>query len=328
MAVASATSWKRRLLATLLGGLLLGAVLTAVQAQTYPAKAIRLVVPYPPGGTTDVVARHVATQLSERLGQPVVVDAKPGGNTLIGGQIVAGAAPDGYTLLFIGGSSMTSVYNKHVPFDLWTALTPVAPLYQGAYFLMTSRQLPVSTIGEFLAHARAHPGKLNYGASGPGTMLAMEALKTAAGLDIKEIPYKGSSPVTLALLSNEIQVVLDAIVTYRPHLQADKLKIIGSGGRARSADFAQVPTLAETGFPGFQTVFNGGVWAPAGTPRAIVERLNRELVAISGTSGFRDVVRQAGAEPLSGSPEDFGQIIRSEVEFWTRAAKAANYQPQ
>ncbi|WP_304843914.1 tripartite tricarboxylate transporter substrate binding protein [Hydrogenophaga sp.] len=319
---------KRRAMAVLCGALAFGSVLPAVHAQDYPSRTIRLVVPYPPGGTTDVVARNVATQLSERLGQPVVVDAKPGGNTLIGGHIAATAPPDGYTLLFIGGSSMTTVYNKTVPFDLWSALTPVAPLYQGAYFLMTSRQLPVSTIGEFIAHARANPGKLNYGASGPGTMLAMEALKTAAGLDIKEIPYKGSSPVTLALLSNEIQVVLDAIVTYRPHLQADKLKIIGSGGRSRSADFAAVPTLAETGFPGFQTVFNGGVWAPAGTPRAVVERLNRELAAIAGTTSFRDVVRQAGAEPLTGSPEDFGQIIRSEVAFWTRAAKAANYQPQ
>lgn len=318
---------RRGLFAAICALLLGAAAAQPALAQEYPARSIRLVVPYSAGGTTDVVARVVAEQLSERLKQPVVVDPKPGGNTLVGGNMVANAPPDGYTLLFIGGSSMSSVYNRNPPFDMWKALTPVAPLYQGAYFLMASKDLPVNSIPEFLNYAKAHPGKLNYGASGPGTMLAMEALKSAAGLDIAYVPYKGSSPVTIALLSNEVQVVLDAIVTYRPHLQAGKLKILGSGGRSRSADFPNLPTVAESGFPGFLTVFNGGIWAPAGTPRAIVERLNRELNSIAQTPKFREATRAAGAEPLTGSPEDFGNIIRTEVDFWVRAAKAANYRP-
>jgi tripartite-type tricarboxylate transporter receptor subunit TctC len=318
----------RRTVAARLGALLLGAFAAhPALAQEYPVRPIRLVVPYSPGGTTDVVARVVAEQLAERLKQPVLVDPKPGGNTLVGGNIVANAAPDGYTLLFIGGSSMSSVYNRNPPFDMWKAFTPVAPLYQGAYFLMTSKELPVNSMAEFLAYARAHPGKLNYGASGPGTMLAMEALKSAAGLDITHVSYKGSSPVTVALLSDEVQVVLDAIVTYRPHLEAGKLKILASGGKARASDFAKLPTVAESGFPGFLTVFNGGVWAPTGTPRAIVERLNRELNAIAQTPKFREATRLAGAEPLTGSPEDFGNTIRTEMDFWVRAAKAANYKP-
>lgn len=317
----------RRLLCAALAAATLAVVAGSAAAQDYPARPIRLVVPYPAGGTTDVVARVVAEQLGERLKQAVVVEPRPGGNTMVGANLVVNAAPDGYTLLFIGGSSLSSVYNKRPPFDLWTALTPVAPLYQGAYFLMTSKELPVNSIPEFLAYAKAHPGQLNYGASGPGTMLAMEALKSAAGVDITHVPYNGSAPVTMGLLSNDIQVVLDAIVTYRPHLQAGKLKIIGSGGRARASDFPNLPTLAESGFPGFMTVFNGGVWAPAGTPRPVIDRLNRELNAIAQTPKFREATRLSGAEPLTGSPEDFGNVIRTEVDFWVRAAKAANYRP-
>lgn len=312
----------------LIGMLMLAASsLVAAQAQDYPTRPIRLVVPYPPGGTTDVIARTVADQLSTRLKQPVVVDPRPGGNTLIGGGIVANAAADGYTLLFIGGSSMTSVYNKQVPFDLWTALTPVAPLYQGAYFLLVNKNLPVSDVKEFVAYARTNPGKLNYGSSGPGTMLATEAFKAAAGIDMTQIPYKGSSPVTMALVSNEINVVFDAIVSYRPHLQSGSLKMLGSGGRKRSADFPNAPTMPESGYPGFVTVFNGGVWAPAGTPPAIIARLNRELNAIAQTPQFREKTQLAGAEPMLGTPEDFGTTIRNEVEFWMRAAQMAKYVP-
>jgi len=319
---------RRRKVLTGVAALALCAAAGMGQAQDYPAKAIRLVVPYPPGGTTDVVARDVAEQLSIRLKQPVIVDSKPGGNTLIGGNIVANAQPDGYTLLFIGGSSMTTVYNKTVPFDLWTALTPVAPLYQGPYFVMVSKSLPANNIPELVQYAKAHPGKLNYGASGPGTMLAAEAFKAAAGINLTHVPYKGSSPVTMALIADEIQVVFDAIVSYRPHLQVGKFKLIGSAGARRSADFPNAPTMIESGFPGFITGFNGGVWAPAGTPRPIIDRLNRELNAITETAQFRERTRQAGAEPLSGSPENFGNIIRNEVGFWTRAAQAANYKPE
>lgn len=317
----------RRNLLALLAVFTLLATGNLTQAQDYPSKPIRLIVPYPPGGTTDLVARTVAEQLSARLKQPVIVDPRPGGNTLIGGNVVANAQPDGHTLLFIGGSSMTTVYNKTVPFDLWTALTPVAPLYQGAYFLMVGKSVPANNIRELVSYAKANPGKLNYGASGPGTMLATEAFKAAAGIDMVQVPYKGSSPLTLALIADEVQVAFDAIVTYRPHLQSGQFKIIGSGAGKRASDFPNAPTVAESGFPGFTTVFNGGVWAPGGTPRPIIERLNRELNAIAETPQFRERARQAGAEPIFGSPEDWGNIIRNEVGFWTKAAQAANYKP-
>ncbi|HEX2546968.1 MAG TPA: tripartite tricarboxylate transporter substrate binding protein [Ramlibacter sp.] len=270
----------------------------------------------------------MATLLSERLGQAVVVENRPGGNTLIGGQAVATAPRDGYTLLFVGGASLSSVFNRSPPFDMWTALTPVAPLYQGSYFLFTSAQLPVRTSQEFIAHARANPGKLNYGASGPGTMLAMEAFKAAAGLDITYIPYKGSSQVSAALASNEIQALFDAMASNRALLQAGKVKLVAAAASKRAADAPDTPTLAEAGYPSIAAGFNGGVWAPAGTPRAVIDRLNRELAQVRQSPQFAERVRAAGAEPVSGSPEDFGRIIRSELDFWRQAAAKANFQPE
>lgn len=319
---------RRRGLLAVLAVAVLGAAALPAPAQQWPDKPIRLVVPYPPGGATDVIGRTVATLLAERLGQAVLVDNRPGGNTLIGGQAVATAPRDGYTLLFVGGASLSSVFNRNPPFDMWTALTPVAPLYQGSYFLFTSAQLPVQTPQEFIAYARARPGKLNYGASGPGTMLAMEAFKAAAGLDIVYIPYKGSSQVSAALAGNEIQALFDAMASNRALLQAGKVKLVAAAARKRAVDAPDTPTLAEAGHASIVAGFNGGIWAPAGTPRAVIDRLNRELAQVQQSPQFAERVRAAGAEPVVGSPEDFGRVIRAELDFWKQAATQANFRPE
>ena len=310
----------------LIAALLLISPLQAV-AQQYPNKPLRLIVPFAAGGTTDVLARTVAEQLGASVKQAVIVENRTGGNSLVGGQVVASATPDGYTLLFVGGASLSTVFNKTVPFDFWTALTPVAPLYQGGYFLVVNSSFPANTFKEFLAYVKERPGKLNYGGFG-GIVLATEALKAAAGLDVVHIPYKGSAPMTAALLSGEIQMAFDAIVSYRALIQAGRIKVLANGGATRSTEYPDVPTVAESGFPGFLTAFNGGVWAPAGTPRDSITLLNRELNVITRNPTYRERVRNAGAEVNAGSPEDLHRTIKTEIDFWTKVAAAVNFRPE
>lgn len=318
----------RRRLCVFLAGVAASIVAGAAGAQAFPAKPIRLIVPFTAGGVTDTVARTAAGLLAERLGQAVLVENRPGGNTLIGAQVVTAAAPDGYTLLFVGGAGLSSVFNRNPPFDMWQALTPVGGLYQGTYFLFVNPTLPVKTAQEFVAYAKARPGQLSYGASGAQTMLAMEGLKAATGADITYIPYKGSSEVTNALVGNQIQAFFDSISSNRALVESGRIRVIANAASKRSPDEPNVPTLDEAGIHGVGAVFRGGVWAPAGTPPAVIERLNRELNTIQRAPPFLERLKFAGVEPLGGSADDYGRAIRAELELWKRAAAHAKYQPE
>lgn len=297
------------------------------QASDYPNRPIKLIVPFPPGGVTDTLARVAATVLSQRVKQPVMVDNRPGGNTLIAGQAVVNSLPDGYTLLFSGGTSMSTVFNKKVPYELMTALKPVAPLYQGPYFLFVSNAVPASNLKQFVEYTKANPDKLHFASAGPPTMLAMEALKAAAGLDLVHVPYKGSAPLSTALLANEIEAAFESIVPNGAYAKAGKLKLLAHSGARRLADFPDVPTLSESGYPIVAGII-GGVWAPAATPQAVVEKLTAEFNAVVNSPEFKERVRSAGYEVLTGSAEDFRRTVQADIDFWRATAKSSNYVPQ
>lgn len=323
-----AVSSVRRKLCAALMGLPLASAAGHAAAEGYPAKAIRLIVPFPAGGVTDSVARVSANLLADRLGQPVLVDNRPGGNTLIGANLVATAAADGYTLLFVGGAGLSSVFNKKPPFDMWKALTPVGGLYEGTYYLFVNPSLPVTTPQELVAYSKAKPGQLSYGASGAQTMLAMEGFKAATGADLTYIPYKGSSEVTNALVGNQIQAFFDSISSNRAMANTGRIRVIASAAASRQAEDPKVPTLKESGIHDVAAVFRGGVWAPAGTPSPVVERLNLELNAIQRMPQFLERLKFAAVVPMGGSPDDFGRAIRAELELWKRAAAFAKYEPE
>lgn len=294
----------------------------------FPNRPLKMVVPFPAGGTTDLVARVAAERLGTVLKQPVVVENRPGGNTVLGGTAVVNSPADGYTMLFVGGSSMTTVFNKSVPYELFTALAPVAPLYQGPFYLFASTAVPANNLKELVAYAKAHPGKLDYGSAVSTTMMSMEALKAAAGIEVQHVPYKGSAPVTAALLANEVQLAFDGIASNRAHVAAGKMKIIAVGGRKRTEEFPNVPTVAESGYPGFLTVFNGGAWVPKGTPKEVIDVLNRAFNEVTRTPEYKAVAAKAGTEALNGTPEDFRHQIETELAFWAAAAKVAKYVPE
>ncbi|QHE84506.1 Bug family tripartite tricarboxylate transporter substrate binding protein [Hydrogenophaga sp. BPS33] len=300
----------------------------SASAQTYPSRPITLVVPYSAGGTVDTLARAAAEGLAARLGQGVVVENRPGGNAIVAARFVANAEPNGYTLLFVGGSVLSKVFQKDPPINMATDFVPIAPLYQGPFVLAVGAKVPARTLAEFISYAKANPGVLNYGSAAPNAMMSMEALKAAAGIDVKHIPYKGGANVTTALLSNEVQAAFEGITSFRAHAASGAMKILAVGANRRLEEIPDVPTIAESGYPGFLTVFSGGLWAPAKTPAAVVQRLNHELLAVAKSPAFVDRVRLAGAAPVAGTPEELPAMVRAEVSFWTEAARRAGYVPE
>src|SRR5437660_617181 len=252
----------------------------AALAQDYPNRAVKIIVPFAAGGPADVYARFLAQRLQEALGQPFVVDDRPGGGSIVGTDAVAKSAPDGYTLLLMSNTHTVNeslIPNK--PFVLTRDFVPVAPINYSDLVMVVHPSVPAKTLAEFIALAKAQPGKLNYASSGPGTPyhMAGELFKAMAGVDIVHVPYKGSSGARTDILGGQVQMMFDAITTMAPNVQAGKLKALGTSGRARSSVLPEVPTVSEAGVPGYDAVIWLGIMAPAGTPRAIVERLNAEI---------------------------------------------------
>jgi tripartite-type tricarboxylate transporter receptor subunit TctC len=295
---------RRIALASLLA---LGLPLAAL-AQSWPAKPVKVVVNFPPGGAADQIARAIGTPLAEALGQPVVVENRAGANGNLGGEVVAKSAADGYTLLMSSGG-MVSV-NPHIyarmPFDPAKDLTPVAAAARVLVFLVAKPTLPANTIEEFLAHVKANPGRLSYGSAGNGSSphLAGEMMKSQAGLFAVHVPYRGAAPALQDLLAGQIDFYFDPGIGLN-QVRAGKLKLLAVGSPKRSPLFPQTPTLDEAGLKGFDadTVF--GFYAPAGTPADVVTRLNREINRILGTQAVKDRIQALGGEALPISPTEF-----------------------
>jgi tripartite-type tricarboxylate transporter receptor subunit TctC len=295
-------------------------------AQNYPARAIRLVVPQSPGGSTDQVARPLAKLLGDALGQAVVVDNRAGAGSVIGTDIVAKSAPDGYTLLAVAASfTISPALYKQLPFDPERDFAPVTLLSAFPNVLVVHSSLPVTSVSELFSYLKKNPGKANYSSSGigTGTHLSTELLKHLAGIDMVHVPYKGGAPSINALLAGEVQVTLATISTALPHVKSGRLRALAVTSRQRVSALPDVPTLDESGVKGYEYSSWIGLLAPAKTPRAIIEKLAVESARAARTPEMRAILALEGAEPVGSSPDEFAAQIRAELSRWSKLVGAA-----
>jgi len=297
------------------------------QAQAWPSKPIRFIVPFPPGGATDIITRVISTKLAEQLGQAVVVENRPGAGGSIGSDMVAKAAPDGYTILMATNSthSIGPVLNPKIPYVVERDFAPVSEVAISPDILVASPALGVNTVREFVALAKSKPGQLNFASSGNGTIvhLSGELFKNMAGIDLVHVPYKGTALAIPDLISGRVAILFENIIAALADVKGGKVKALALSGPVRSALFPELPTIAESGLPGFETFTYFGVFAPAGTPREIVARLNGELVKLLKTPEMRDALARQGAEPVGSSPEQLAAVVRSESDKWAKVIKSA-----
>ena len=306
-----------------------GAVACAAMAQErYPSKPVRLVVPFPAGGSTDIVGRLVAQKLSERLGQQVVVDNRGGAGGTIGTDHAAKSPADGYTLLLSTTSTLAvaPVAYAKLPYDPVRDFVPVSMVAITPYLLVVNTGVKANTLAEFVALAKSQPGKLNYASAGNGTTthLAMEMLKDAAAFDAVHVPFKGNAPAELAVLAGDVQALFGSMPAILQQTKAGKLRPLAVGSSARSPALPDVPTVAESGFPGFEATLWLGVSAPTGTPRPIVERLESDLRAIVAMPEFREGLARNGADPVLTTSAEFGKMIGDDLNRYGKVVKAAN----
>ena len=314
-----------RAAALVLASLSLGAF-----AQSWPTKPVKIIVPFAAGGPADIYARVIGEKLQAALGQSFVIEDRPGGGAIIGTDAVAKSPPDGYTLLMM---SNTHTVNESLfaekPYQLMRDLVPVAPVNYSDLVMVVHPSVPASNLREFLALAKAKPGELNYASSGPGTPyhMASELLKAMAGVDIVHVPYKGSAGARTDILGGQVQMMFDAITTMAPNVRAGKLRALGTSGKVRSTVLPEVPTVSEAGVPGYDAVIWLGIMAPAGTPRAIVERLNNEITRAANSAELKEQWAKQGAVSMSMTPEEFGRYMREDIEKWARIVKISGAKP-
>jgi len=297
-------------------------------AQEYPSRPITLLVPFAAGGPTDIVARTISQKLSESLGQPVVIDNRAGAGGVIGTEQVAKSPPDGYTMLLgtIGGLAVAMSLYPNRGYDTLRDLAPVTQAVTVTNILVVHPSLPVRDVRELLALARARPGTLNYASSGSGTVthLAGELLKTMARVNIVHIPFKGGAPALTALMSGEVEMSFENSLIVVPHIKAAKLRALAVTGAQRSKLMPELPTIAEGGLPGYNASGWYGFIVPAAVPKDIVARLAADISRILRLPDVVERLSGQGAEPVGGTPEQFGAFIRTEIEKWTRLVKTAN----
>jgi tripartite-type tricarboxylate transporter receptor subunit TctC len=296
------------------------------QAQSYPTRPIKMIVPFPPGGPIGTTARLVAEQMSARLGQPVVVEDRPGAGATIGTAAAAAAEPDGYTLLFgsSGSLAVSPALYPNIKYDPVKSFAPVAMVSIGALLFVVNPTLPAATVKDYVAYAKANPGKLNYGAGlGTPPHVGWGLLKTMVGTDLVFIPYKGAAPAITDLLANQTQLIIDAPGSLLPHVEAGKLRALAVTTPQRVSYLPDVPTMVESGYPDFVMTFWNGVLVPAGTPQAIVSRLNGVINEALQSPELRASLAKFRVESKPGAPEDFGKFVAAEVQKWAGVIKAA-----
>jgi tripartite-type tricarboxylate transporter receptor subunit TctC len=288
-------------------------------AQSYPARAVRVVVPFAVGGSADIYGRFLAAKLSDAMGQPFVIENRPGGGAVVGTDAVAKSAPDGYTVLIMSNThTVNETLLPKKPYDLMRDLAPVSGINSQDLLLVAAPGVKANTLREFIAAAKAQPGKLNYASSGPGTPyhMAGELFKYMAGVDIVHVPHKGSDQARIAVLGGQVDMMFDAISTIVSHVHAGKLKGLATTGKARSAVTPEIPTVAEAGVPGYEATIWLGLMAPAGTPRPILERLSAEVNKVINAADVKENWGRQGAVPMGMSPDAFGKFVREDVTKW------------
>jgi tripartite-type tricarboxylate transporter receptor subunit TctC len=304
----------------------LGLVTAGANAQTYPSKSIRMVVPFPPGGTTDILARTIGQKMAEDWGQPVVIDNRPGAGGNIGSDLVAKAPPDGYTLLM--GTISTHAINpslyKKLPFDPARDFAPISRVGTLPNILIVHPSVPVKSVKELIELAKSKPGDLNFASSGVGTSLHLsgELFNSMAGVKLVHIPYKGSSPALADLLGGQVKIMFDNLPSALPHVKAGKLKPLAVTSTKRVAVLPEVPTVSESGLPGFEVTSWFAVYAPAKTPKDIVTKLNGEIVKILRSADVKDKLAQLGVDAAPTTPEELAAFAKAETEKWGKVVKA------
>ncbi|MGZ8266790.1 MAG: Bug family tripartite tricarboxylate transporter substrate binding protein [Burkholderiales bacterium] len=288
-------------------------------AQSYPSKPIRLIVPFAPGGGTDVTARYMGTKLSEKLGQPVVVDNRPAAAGVVGADLVAKANPDGHTLLVVSVTFViSSALHKNLPYDGVKDFAPITLLIASPLGLLLHPSVPAKNVKELIAYARTNPGKLNYGSSGPGSIahLSTELFDSMAGIRMTHIPYKGVAAYTNAQLANEIQVGMSNMFSTMGHWKAGRVRLVAHAGAKRMETMPDLPTIAESGVPGYEAIIWYGFMAPAKTPRPIVQKLHREIVEIAKSLDAKQLFSSQGNDVVANTPDEFAKVIRIEAAKW------------
>ena len=313
-----------------LAALLAVVLVPTALAQPYPSHPVKVIVPFAAGGPADIYARAVAEKLQAGMGQPFVVEDRPGAGSILGTEAVHQSAPDGYTLLMMSNTHTVNeslVPNK--PFDLMRDFVPVAPVNYSDLVLVVHPSVPAKTLKEFIALAKAKPGQLNYASSGTGTPyhMAGELFKHMAGVNIVHVPYKGSSAARTDVMGGQVQMMFDAITTMAPAVQAGKVRALGTSGKVRSSVLPDVPTISGAGVPGYDAVIWLGIMAPAGTPKAIVEKLNAEITRIVNTPEMKAAWDKQGAVPMSMSTAEFEKYLREDIEKWARVVKISGARP-
>ena len=296
-------------------------------AQAWPAKPIRMIVPYTPGGYTDTMARGVGEPLARALGTTMMYDNKPGANSILGVDILAKSAPDGYTLATViaAHSANATLYPK-LPFDVMKDFVPVSVTSLSPLILIVNNDFPAKTVAEFLAYARANPGKINFGSSGTGAAahLTMEYLQTLTGTKMQHIPYKGTAPLLTDLIGGQIGTAFDAASLMMPHVKGGKIRALATTAEKRVAGALDVPTMIEGGVPGFVSGTWSMVLAPAGTPPDIVQRLSSEIAKITRSPAFRERFEPQGIIPVGNTPDEAAAFLKAEVAKWGKVIRDAN----
>jgi tripartite-type tricarboxylate transporter receptor subunit TctC len=309
------------------GLLAMGCTFAAQAQQAYPNKPIRLIVAFAPGGNTDTVGRIVGQKLGERIGTQVVVDNRGGAGGVLGTEIAAGANPDGYTLTM--GTTTThaisvAAYAK-LRYDPIRDFSPIALVASAPYLLVVNAKVPTRNLKEFIAHAKSQPGKLNYGSAGQATTthLVMATLANRAGLDMAHIPFKGNGPATTAVLSGEVQVLFGAVPPLLPHVAANRVRALAISSGKRSITLPDIPTVAESGYPGFDMALWLGFFAPRGTPPAVMKKLESALVEIGQSAEMKELMTKQGVEPYSMGSADLAKLLKADIENYKSVFKAA-----
>ena len=306
------------------------ALLTApalVSAQNYPAKSVRIIVPFAAGGNTDFTGRSIAAKLAEALGQQFIVDNRPGGSTNIGSDMIVKSVPDGYNILLGGAANAINVAAlAKVPFDLQRDLTPIILCVKGANVLSIHPSLPAKNLQDVIALAKQKPGQLNYGTSGVASSnhMAGELFTSMAGIKLNHVPYKGNAPALTDLIGGHVEMIISGVPALIPHIKSGRIRSVAIGSPKRFAAIPDVPTFDEQGLKGFEASTWFGLMAPAKTPRDIITKLNSEVGKILASKEIRERYQVEGLEPQGGTPEEFAKFIQAEINLYTRVVKAAN----
>ena len=304
---------------------------SAFAATTYPNRVIHIIVPFPPGGLNDNVARIIQPSLQEELGQPIVIENRAGASGIVGTAAVAKSAPDGYTLLVVASShTVAPVTNANLPYDTERDFAPISVLVRDPLLFVVSNSVSAKTLPDFIALAKSHPAKINYATPGTASQshLVTELLSQRAGIKMIEVPYRGGAPAVLALISGEVQFAVLSTQLSAPQIRSGKIRAIASGGRKRDPKFPDLPTLSESGFPGLEALQWVGILAPAGTPKDAISRLNAALQRILSRPDVVTKLAAQGVTAAASSPEEFQKLISTEIQEWQGVAQRAGLSPR